>query len=93
MRYGARYIEGARIEPVLVFASIEAKVKGIGTFTKLLLRLKRQHPTATFFVENVLNSRFAKKLKRLGFHQVKGESSFAKSCVSFFLPPEEELRS
>ena len=41
----------------------------------------------------VRDPRFAKKLKRLGFHQVKGESSFAKSCVSFFLPPEEELRS
>jgi hypothetical protein len=71
---------------VLDIANVETKVKGKGTFTKLLKRVKKEFPTLPIYVESVLSDRFVAGLERLGFTKV-GDSI----APSLFLAAHKEL--
>ena len=67
VRLSQRYLEG-EMRPVIDLASIEATKPGRGTFTRLVERLRSQHPTKSIYVECVLQPRFSEMLvSRLGF--------------------------
>lgn len=75
VRITPRWIDGAWRDPTLDLANIEATYPGKGTFTRLVERLRREHPAMTLFVESVLNRRFHAKLESLGFTRV-GQDCF-----------------
>ena len=88
VRRSSRVLDGELVDHVLDLANIEAEVPGNGAFTKLTTSLiKRGIP---LYVENVLNSRFDKKLLSLGFTRLDspGAPSFFK-----LLSPRESLGS
>jgi hypothetical protein len=65
VRHGPRIINKT-VLPVLDLATIEVEKPNHGTFTRLVTRL---HPRHHLYVENALESRFQKRLEKLGFHR------------------------
>ena|ERR1700686_2425216 len=70
VRMTKRFIDMEWREPVLDIASIEAKHPGRGAFTALIVRLRKEHPDLTIYVESVMNERFGFKLEDMGFKPV-----------------------
>lgn len=86
VRISHRYIDGKVRGPVLDIANVETRVKGRGTFTKLLVRLRKKRPELPIFIENVLSERFAKGLEKRGLINMGPEIT---PC--FYLPPRKKL--
>jgi hypothetical protein len=70
VRMSRRWIGNAWHDPTLDVANIEARWPGNGYFTRLVKRLRKEHPQMTLYVESVLNQRFRGRLVVLGFTPV-----------------------
>jgi hypothetical protein len=84
----ARILNGKRYNDVFDISNIEASVKGKGRFTRMVERVRMRHPKLPIFVENVLNKRFDRKLKELGFTRCREYGS----PYCYFLPPNKSLK-
>jgi hypothetical protein len=86
VRLTKRYINDNFINTIDL-ANIAAENPGDGAFTRLVKRLKKQHPALTIYVESVLNPRFERKLLSMGFAEVPSYYG----CHSYYLLPEKDL--
>jgi GNAT superfamily N-acetyltransferase len=73
VRLTRRHIDGSEHWPVLDLASLSVHEahRGQGRFTKLVERIRTQHPMLHLFVENVMEPRFQEYLARCGFAVVE----------------------
>jgi GNAT superfamily N-acetyltransferase len=71
VRYGPRIELGRRLEPTLDMANIQVLEdrRGQGIFTRLVTRLRHEHPDLHLFVENT-HYRFGRHLEAMGFVDV-----------------------
>jgi N-acetylglutamate synthase-like GNAT family acetyltransferase len=76
--------------PMLDIANVTVaeKKRGTGVFTRLVQRIRAEHPTLPIYVENVLDPRFGWKLEKLGFEPVGTEEP-----RSYIWWPEEKDRA
>lgn len=86
VRMGPRYIRGEEHPCVLDIANVTAERPGAGAFSRLAERLL--HRGLTLYVENVLNDRFAAKLRRMGFNELPG----LQGSPCFYLVPRKASR-
>lgn len=70
VRYGRRYVKGEIFYNTLDVATVEAAVKGQGTFKKLIARVRENYPYIHLFVENVMPPQLREHLMRTGFEYV-----------------------
>ena len=84
-----RYINGEMVSNVLDIANITARKPGKGAFSKLIVDLRQKHPLLVFYVECILNPRFADKLERMGFTYNKVGENYTDSM---YLLPNQELK-
>lgn len=89
VRIGRRLLGGQMVTPTLDLANLEASRPGKGTFTKLVERLKAEHPELTLVVECVLNPRFVEKLERMGF---KHKEQNPQESPTLWLPHKEHAQ-
>jgi len=82
-RVTQRVIENKMCWPVLDIANIEVARKGKGTFTNLILRLRKDYPALTIYVECVMTEKFCQHLRKMGFKEVPGTPN------SFYMLPDK----
>lgn len=58
VRYTTRCINGIIYERVLDIANVEVTKPGRGTFTRLIVMLKKKYPSMNIYVESVMSTRF-----------------------------------
>lgn len=66
----------------LDIATVEAKIKGKGTFKNLIKRIQFRYPELWIFIENVQSLKFARGLERLGFER---DTMYGSLC--YYLQP------
>ena len=72
VRHGRRYINGVEFPNILDIANVEVEIKGKGTFTRLIERIRSEYPGIGIYVESIQNPRLPAKLEQLGFTKVEG---------------------
>jgi hypothetical protein len=90
VRYGPRAALGRIYSPVLDLANleVEAASRGKGIFTRLITRLREEHPELHLFVENT-HERFGRYLLKLGFVDVT-DTSYQHVQRSYLLEAREK---
>ena len=57
-------------EKIIQLSNLAAKEPGKGAFTRLLAHIQETYPDYVVYVENVLEDRFARHLKKIGFVEI-----------------------
>lgn len=72
--------------------TVAERKRGKGNFTRMIERLRRDHPTLPLYVECVQEERFRAKLERMGFKRVGLHKMDGGSPPSFVMWPAENSR-
>lgn len=83
VRITPRLLEG-KTRWTIDLARLTATKPGKGAFTRLVARLRKDHPDMAIYVESVLTSRFADKLARMGFKP----APYSHNSCFYMLPVE-----
>lgn len=88
VRKSVRWFGGVKYDSVIDLANIEAEHRDVGTFQKLIERIRHTYINCTIYIENVGSPRFAFHLSHCGFTRIDsgGFPSFYLRPVDLYAP-------